>query len=761
MNIKSTTRSAILPPAKYGLRLFLLISILFVSTATKAQYPAFAWEQLAHVDEEMVDVISAGGKVFSIGNERSGSGPLHSLHFCDDFTYNRPSDYEGAWGVRYRYDASGIEESRSAFDPPVWSATGIFRQLFKDNRGTVYMQGLLGLRGPEVVTFVREDDPSWHPRSVEPVPSGFYYTNASATDPVTNEIVTVGVLADTPSSETTYEIKLRKFAVDGTELWSTSYTKLPIVPGPFRGTRPIGIAIDEDGNIFVAAYNYIGASARGYPYVEQTLLKFSPTTGVLVASNSRNYGNAVDGRPSSDKITELVVDDFGNVFVTGETLRFNEIGKPAQPGTFVTKYNNSCDHVWTARQEHAIAERVANSKLALVSPDIIYHAYTHENKTYLEKLNGSSYRSSYSIDETFSELRDMDRDREGNIYLVKSSRLGVHEPRSPGALLAPYTLSKYNADCEVVWSTFPERDDTRYLINKMYIDNDHLYLAGFRQGPQDGGVTISYALDGLDLELPFWGVLPDLFLEPYYKFNVSVKATMGRSRSWTEAGAAWTHRSVITGEQTTYTAAVIENNKTVWQKTFKEPESFQLPSNERPSTFSLQAQLNNTTKELFSIDDNLVKNGVTEISMVCDTQTKSLNLKVNTDGASVPLLLSALNKDGITIWSKNFVAPLDISIAEKLQDPVAKLVLAAEVQAETSMSYYPNPSSGVFNVKISDEAKLPAEVTVYDMMGTRIYYKKLDQSRDLNIALSGQKSGLYILAFKNQDTLVQELIEIK
>ena len=121
MNIKSTTRSALLPPAKYGLMLFLLISILFVSTGTKAQHPAIVWEQLGQSDEEMVDVISAGGKVFSIGNERHSSA---ELHFCDDFTYNRPTDYEGMWGARYRYNTSGIEESRSPFVPPVGTATG-------------------------------------------------------------------------------------------------------------------------------------------------------------------------------------------------------------------------------------------------------------------------------------------------------------------------------------------------------------------------------------------------------------------------------------------------------------------------------------------------------------------------------------------------------------------------------------------------------------------------------------------------------------
>ena len=46
-----------------------------------------------------------------------------------------------------------------------------------------------------------------------------------------------------------------------------------------------------------------------------------------------------------------------------------------------------------------------------------------------------------------------------------------------------------------------------------------------------------------------------------------------------------------------------------------------------------------------------------------------------------------------------------------------------------SLGYYPNPSSGEFKVSLDKTAKLPAELSIYDMAGLKIYHSVLTRMR--------------------------------
>ncbi len=132
-----------------------------------------------------------------------------------------------------------------------------------------------------------------------------------------------------------------------------------------------------------------------------------------------------------------------------------------------------------------------------------------------------------------------------------------------------------------------------------------------------------------------------------------------------------------------------------------------------------------------------------------------------TDGASVPVKLSAFSKAGVLLWTKTYTAPVNIGITEHLSLPTARLSLTAAGSAPMTMAYFPNPSTGLFTVLISEEAKLPVDIAIYDMQGTKVYSHRLDKTRQVQVQLPNQKQGLYILNLKNEDSDVRERIEVK
>ena len=63
------------------------------------------------------------------------------------------------------------------------------------------------------------------------------------------------------------------------------------------------------------------------------------------------------------------------------------------------------------------------------------------------------------------------------------------------------------------------------------------------------------------------------------------------------------------------------------------------------------------------------------------------------------------------------------------------------------LQYFPNPSSGIFNVEINSLNSSDVEITVYDLLGRAIFDRTFDNSFNFNeaIDLSNAKSGVYMM----------------
>ena len=208
------------------------------------------------------------------------------------------------------------------------------------------------------------------------------------------------------------------------------------------------------------------------------------------------------------------------------------------------------------------------------------------------------------------------------------------------------------------------------------------------------------------------------------------------------------------------TASGLSGGKEMWNQEFNKPTDLQLPSNLQIDSYVLKAKKDGVYHDLIRTDENLFVNGIKEFEIASDKKTNSLTLNVTTDGREVPFTVKWLNKDSKVIRTETFTAPMSKQLTEPMTEPVASIHVDA-VSAPLQMSYYPNPSSGDFQVTLGDDVKLPAEVFVYDMTNTKVYQQSFDLNRQLPVKISGAKPGLYVLLVKSASGEQRELIQIK
>ncbi|WP_282044142.1 endonuclease [Winogradskyella flava] len=84
-------------------------------------------------------------------------------------------------------------------------------------------------------------------------------------------------------------------------------------------------------------------------------------------------------------------------------------------------------------------------------------------------------------------------------------------------------------------------------------------------------------------------------------------------------------------------------------------------------------------------------------------------------------------------------------------------ILSVEDEEQDSLfSLSPNPASDIVNIELSNNTE--TRIEIYDVLGKRVFIRKINESMSLNI--SGLKSGLYIVKFIQEDrTVTKKLIK--
>ena len=99
----------------------------------------------------------------------------------------------------------------------------------------------------------------------------------------------------------------------------------------------------------------------------------------------------------------------------------------------------------------------------------------------------------------------------------------------------------------------------------------------------------------------------------------------------------------------------------------------------------------------------------------------------------------------------------DCSWVDNIKLPPVSVIVDVETIEEKNIDIYPNPSNGVFNVRLND---LNSVVTVYNTMG-QIVYQMSDMTNDIEIDLGDITPALYFINIKNSEIDHTEKIVIR
>jgi Endonuclease I/Secretion system C-terminal sorting domain len=78
-----------------------------------------------------------------------------------------------------------------------------------------------------------------------------------------------------------------------------------------------------------------------------------------------------------------------------------------------------------------------------------------------------------------------------------------------------------------------------------------------------------------------------------------------------------------------------------------------------------------------------------------------------------------------------------------------------EIEFDATLSIYPNPAKDVVNISISNN--VITRIEIYDVLGKRVFVRKINES--MSIDISTLKSGLYLFKFvQDEKTVIKKLI---
>jgi uncharacterized delta-60 repeat protein len=259
------------------------------------------------IDQAVALAVDNSGNVYVTGRS-NGSG-----FYPDYATIKYAPNGDTLWVRRYNGPGNFSDEASA---------------LAVDTNGNVYVTGRTHWGGGDwdyaTIKYAPNGDILWVRRYDGPQGSGYDRAVALALDDSGNVYVT----GYCETAFTFFDYATIKYAPNGDTLWVRRYNG----PGNLDDGAN-GLAVDNDGNVYVTGYSNGGGS-----YYDYATIKYAPNGDTVWVRRYNGPGN------SDDSASALAVDNNGNVYVTGESY-----GSGSYYDYATIKYKSNGDTAWVRR----------------------------------------------------------------------------------------------------------------------------------------------------------------------------------------------------------------------------------------------------------------------------------------------------------------------------------------------------------------------------------------------------------------------------
>jgi hypothetical protein len=326
-----------------------------------------------------------------------------------------------------KYDSAGNQVWVARFDGPAGRGDGA-SAIALDDSGNVYVTGYSAGNGADYATikYDRDGNQLWVARYNGPRSTGDY-----PNDMITDSLGNIYVTGRSSGNGTSNDYATVKYDADGNELWVARYN------GPASlEDEANAIAIDGLGNVYVTGFASTASFGSDSNRDCATVKYDADGNQLWVARYNVEEGNQAQGN-------SLVVDDEGNVYVTGNSIF--TVNDYTSSDAATIKYDSDGNELWVSRYDSP--ERLVDGANAIA-------------------LDGS-----------------------GNTYIAGPS-VGIGNENN-------YVTVKYNADGKELWfARYNGPDDLSDSARAIAIDHKgNVYVTGFSfsKDASSDYVTIKYS----------------------------------------------------------------------------------------------------------------------------------------------------------------------------------------------------------------------------------------------------------------------------
>ena len=221
----------------------------------------------------------------------------------------------------------------------------------------------------------------------------------------------------------TYDIIVIKYSFTGEKLWTK------VIGGP-KSDIASKIAIDSNGDLFITGYTDGSID-------DQTNVGNDDCFIIKCSSNGEKLWTKLFGSLKSDTATDIVIDNTGNIFITGYTLgNMDTQINSGSTDVFIAKFTNTGEKLWTRLYASAKYDYAFNMVLSKTG-------------------------------DVFITGNNADEDASGNLKNFD------------------IFLAKYSSAGELLWTKTISTDKNDYVEGIDINNNDEIFITGYTDGYLD------------------------------------------------------------------------------------------------------------------------------------------------------------------------------------------------------------------------------------------------------------------------------------